>query len=197
MLAQLSTGKVLLQCALAGRAKACKVEACQVTHWWSQDLSLLPLQSTLDCPDLCQSSRNSRTLSSAMKNVAVIRSREVAVIRGYLTGDAIGTKVSGHCRQGGHTSGVAVKRGSTVGPFWHRHDTILDTTTSLTTMAYLHIVQVLFLREAVVCRLHSHPRKQTEWQVCVAMAERQSAKFNSTKCNFSKSAFVSRRESSK
>jgi len=53
--------------------------------------------------------------------VAVIRSREVAVKQGmlkyYLTGDAIGTKVSGHCRQGGRTSGVAVKMGSTVGPF--------------------------------------------------------------------------------
>lgn len=49
--------------------------------------------------------------------MAVIQSREVAVNQGYLTGDAIGTKVSGHCRQGGHTSGVAVKRGSTIGPF--------------------------------------------------------------------------------
>ena len=32
-----------------------------------------------------------------------------------LYGDAVGTKVSGRCRQGGRSSGVAVKRGSTVG----------------------------------------------------------------------------------
>ena len=39
-------------------------------------------------------------------------------IRGFLStiiyGDAVGTKVSGRSRQGGRSSGVAVKRGSTV-----------------------------------------------------------------------------------
>ena len=38
--------------------------------------------------------------------------------RGFLStilnGDAVGTKVSGRYRQGGRSSGVAVKRGSTV-----------------------------------------------------------------------------------
>ena len=29
-------------------------------------------------------------------------------------GDSVGTKVSGHDRQGGHSSGVAIKRDSTV-----------------------------------------------------------------------------------
>ena len=49
------------------------------------------------------------------KSVAVIRWPQ---IRGFLSiilyGDAVGTKVSGRYRQGGRSSGVAVKRGSTV-----------------------------------------------------------------------------------
>ena len=52
------------------------------------------------------------------QKAAVIRSREVAAIQGflkyYLNGDAVGTKVSVRNRQGGRYSGVAVKRGSTV-----------------------------------------------------------------------------------
>ena len=42
----------------------------------------------------------------------------VEVIGGFLStilyGDAVGAKVSGHYRQDGHSSGVVVKRGSTI-----------------------------------------------------------------------------------
>ena len=38
--------------------------------------------------------------------------RGVATNRGFI--NAVGTKVSGHYREGGHLTGVAIKRGSTV-----------------------------------------------------------------------------------
>ena len=52
------------------------------------------------------------------KNVAIIWSRGAATNQDFLCtilyGDAVGTKVSGRYRQGGRSSGVAVKMGSTV-----------------------------------------------------------------------------------
>ena len=52
------------------------------------------------------------------KSAAIIQSREVAVNQGflkyYLNGDAVGTKVSGCYRQGGRSSEVVVKKGSTI-----------------------------------------------------------------------------------
>ena len=52
------------------------------------------------------------------KSAAIIWSREVAANQGflkyYLNGDAVGTKVSGRYRQGGHSSEVVVKKGSTI-----------------------------------------------------------------------------------
>ena len=56
--------------------------------------------------------------SLGLKEVAIVRSREVAVNQGFLkycvNGDAAGTKVSVRSRQSGRQSGVAVKRGFTV-----------------------------------------------------------------------------------
>ena len=50
--------------------------------------------------------------------MAMIRNREVITKQGslmhYSNRDAVGTKVSGHYRQGGCLSGVSVKRGTTV-----------------------------------------------------------------------------------
>ena len=59
--------------------------------------------------------------------MAVIRSREVAAKQGFFCtipyGNVMGTKVSGRNRQGGHLSGVAVKRGSTV--MWQFHNLLV------------------------------------------------------------------------
>ena len=58
--------------------------------------------------------------------MATIGTKDFGHYRGVVTNqgfykyhfNAVGTKVSGHYREGGHSSGVTIKRGSTVIYYW-------------------------------------------------------------------------------